>query len=756
VVGHAIDLEDLEARLVVELWVDGWPVRLGRAHQFVAELFEQGVGDGCYGFRFVLDDQTVKTGSLVEARLANTGEPVGEALRLGATTPAAGRAGEARWLGGLRVSGWLGSGESGSAPLVRALVDSDVVGEARADRWTHLSDGAEAAPVRAFDLHLPPELADGRVRRVRIVGDDGRDLPGSPVAVLAFQDGLKSFCEAHADIASEAMRGAIFDQMFAGAHPLRDYRGWAERFPPRAPALSRTPQAAVALLGLADAGPTLASLEAQQGCGWIAAGLDSREATSFLSEDLEILLAEEASNSDFVVFAPAGAEFAPHTLARFAEALDIFPEAKVVYGDLSVKAENGDDWPIAFTAFDYERMLEQGYAAFGCAVRRAHVEAAVAAGVSDIFTLVLSALGDDETNWAGAVVHAPGVAWRAPPLDLDVAANTLRNASHRHLATRKVEASANVMFGGRFPAVHVSRKPAQGRVSVVVTTRDSLDDLEAFLEAFENTTAEVQTELIIADLGSVEDAARKELSGLASDRLQLTRFGGSPQAERAYNGAANIATGDFLLFCDDDMRALRSGWLSEMLSRMAEGGVGAVTPTLLWPTGLVQQCGLALGPDFGASRAFRDLADGDLGYSELMAIAHEVGAASAAGLLTRRADFLTLGGFDMQRFGLTGAAIDYSLRLRAAGYRIVATPYAKLTRSRIDRAPQSGADIGDRARRELEALRYVWGETLDNDPAYSPLLTRSGAPFSALAWPPRDRAPRTATIRAPNAWPAGF
>ena len=50
--------------------------------------------------------------------------------------------------------------------------------------------------------------------------------------------------------------------------------------------------------------------------------------------------------------------------------------------------------------------------------------------------------------------------------------------------------------------------------------------------------------------------------------------------------AANIATGDFLLFCSDDLRAQREGWLREMLRRMAEPDVGAVTPTLLWPVSM--------------------------------------------------------------------------------------------------------------------------------------------------------------------------
>ena len=297
-VGHAIDLDDLNARLVVELWIDGWPARLARAHQFVESLFQEGLGDACYGFRFVLDDQTVKAGALAEVRLANTGELLGEPLRVGPEVNWARGQAEARWLGGLAVTGWIGPSHGGEAPVVRALVDGEPVAEARADRWTYLTDGAEAAPVRAFDLNLPPDLADGRTRRIRIVDPQGQDLPGSPIAVLAFEDGLARFCADHAEIEAERPRGAVFDAMFARAHPLRDYRAWPDRFPASRPVLARRPKAAVALIGPADPEPTLASLEAQQGCDWVAAALQGHNSTGFEAADLGEFLAEEGRDAD--------------------------------------------------------------------------------------------------------------------------------------------------------------------------------------------------------------------------------------------------------------------------------------------------------------------------------------------------------------------------------------------------------------------------------------------------------------------------
>ena len=50
VVGYVADLDDPEKRFVVELRIDGWPVRLTRADLFDPELLAENVGDGCYRF----------------------------------------------------------------------------------------------------------------------------------------------------------------------------------------------------------------------------------------------------------------------------------------------------------------------------------------------------------------------------------------------------------------------------------------------------------------------------------------------------------------------------------------------------------------------------------------------------------------------------------------------------------------------------------------------------------------------------------
>jgi GT2 family glycosyltransferase len=98
--------------------------------------------------------------------------------------------------------------------------------------------------------------------------------------------------------------------------------------------------------------------------------------------------------------------------------------------------------------------------------------------------------------------------------------------------------------------------------------------------------------------------------------------------------------------------------------------------------------------------------------------------------------------------------VDYCLKLRAMGRRIVLTPHARLWH--LESASRGSDDRPDRKarfERELLMLRSKWGETLLDDPCYSPVLSLDAAPFSALAWPPRSRQARRMHAPVPRDLP---
>ncbi len=222
---------------------------------------------------------------------------------------------------------------------------------------------------------------------------------------------------------------------------------------------------------------------------------------------------------------------------------------------------------------------------------------------------------------------------------------------------------------------------------------------------------------------------------------------------RLNNIAADLADAEYLCLLNNDIEASDGTWLGEMLSRAAPSDVGAVGAMLLYPSGIVQHGGVVLGSNFAATHAFNDRIVDDPGYADMLRVARECSAVTAACLVTRRADYLAVGGMDEIRFPVNFNDVDYCLKLRAASKRIVWTPHAKLIH--VESASRGLDAKPERARlfeRELASLRIRWGETLIDDPFYSPVLSLDSIPFSALAWPPRNmkmriqRAPRAIEV----------
>src|ERR1700761_1331735 len=53
-VGFALDPGDLSRRFTIELMIDGIVIETAYAENYTPELVEQGFGDGCFGFVFIL------------------------------------------------------------------------------------------------------------------------------------------------------------------------------------------------------------------------------------------------------------------------------------------------------------------------------------------------------------------------------------------------------------------------------------------------------------------------------------------------------------------------------------------------------------------------------------------------------------------------------------------------------------------------------------------------------------------------------
>jgi GT2 family glycosyltransferase len=281
------------------------------------------------------------------------------------------------------------------------------------------------------------------------------------------------------------------------------------------------------------------------------------------------------------------------------------------------------------------------------------------------------------------------------------------------------------------------------KTTIIVPTRDRLSFLRTCIESIGPAVARSNADILVVDNDSADPDTLEYLTGLSRKGVKVLHIEGPFNFARLNNRAAATLDSDVLCLLNNDIEAGSDDWLEEMLARLAEPEVGAVGALLTFPGGVVQHGGVVLGVNFGATHAFTDRLFDDPGYLDLLRVAHECSAVTAACLVTRRTDYLTMGGMDDTHFGVAFNDVDYCLKLRQAGKRIVFTPHARLIHAEsASRGRDDRPDRRHRFERELNMLRARWGECLLEDPTYNPQLSRDGVPYGALAWPPGPLCPR--------------
>lgn len=753
--GFVFDPQTPERRFTVDILLDGLVLKTTYADAFVPALSQQAQNSTC-GFAMTVEPELLRTAGLLEARLANLGTPVGDPIDLEteSTDPADLRPScKLHWLGGLHFEGWI---DGDAVVTLEAIVDGEPVAQVRATAWTHIggeADGQTSRNARAFDFHVPQRLADGRVHRIGLRKEDGEQLPVTAVFV-AFPDGLAGMIYAIGGYDAERLRGKLYDQLIPASLPLADYADWRDRFPLPEPASSPL-QLAIVVAGSAGAQQTLATLETQSHENWTAGAIDGQPLVVDSDALLEFL-DDAAADAHHVVVTMGGMSLEQNALARIAAAFDACPDAVAIYGDLDFLADDGRLWPLAFPAFDYERMLEQGYCAHLFAVRRDALIAALEARPDNLYRL-FNCLLDHISPTQANILHLPGTLATMPKLNRAKASSHLSAASHMHLRARGIKADVTEQQGHLFPAVRIKRPIPQQRVTVIIPTRDRVSLLRTCLDSIAPAVKRCHADILVVDNDSTDPETVDFLADLPRRGIRTLRIEGPFNFARLNNQAATMLDSDVLCLLNNDIEATSDDWLEEMLTRLTEPDVGAVGALLTWPGGVVQHGGIVLGMNFSVTHAFTDRFSDDPGFLDQLLVAHECSAVTAACLATRRSDYLAIGGMDEARFAVALNDVDYCLRLREAGKRVVLTPHAKLIHAEsASRGKDNHADRRDRFEHELNLLRARWGDVLNDDPAYNPQLSRDGVPYSGLAWPPGQRTPRTNRPPTARDLPLGF
>ncbi|MDD4933269.1 MAG: glycosyltransferase [Methylacidiphilaceae bacterium] len=270
------------------------------------------------------------------------------------------------------------------------------------------------------------------------------------------------------------------------------------------------------------------------------------------------------------------------------------------------------------------------------------------------------------------------------------------------------------------------RAPAKLRVSLLLGAGVGGERLRRSIESIRSRTDYPEYELLVVG-GS---PGCPEAGGEANEGVRFLAPPTGLTGPRLWNWAPRQAGGEILVFLEAPVEARGGGWLGELVSQALRPEVGAVGARILAPDGSVAEAGVLLGLEGSAGAAFQGWSGESIGYFGQAVLLRNPSAVGGSCLATRKAVWEESGGFD-EGYGEGLWDIDYCLRLRKKGYRIVFTPYAELVR--LEACPAETPE-------DRERFRSKWAEVIERDPAYNPNLSLQAEGYG-LAWPPRVQRP---------------
>ncbi|MBZ0170738.1 MAG: glycosyltransferase, partial [Phycisphaerales bacterium] len=221
-------------------------------------------------------------------------------------------------------------------------------------------------------------------------------------------------------------------------------------------------------------------------------------------------------------------------------------------------------------------------------------------------------------------------------------------------------------------------------VTIVIPTRDRLHLLQECIELLDETVDWRQVKLVIADDHSRDADAVRYLEHI-QQRDDLRCVVVRPENRAApfnYSHLVNLARPHLdtplVLHLNNDVNALERGWLEAMATWFLQPDVGVVGAKLVYPDKTLNHTGIIIGPHGGLA----DTPYAKVDSKEVPIVWHdaarEVSAVTGACLMTRTDLYAELGGFDERDFGVAYNDVDYCLRVRESGRRVIYTPQAKL------------------------------------------------------------------------------
>lgn len=241
--------------------------------------------------------------------------------------------------------------------------------------------------------------------------------------------------------------------------------------------------------------------------------------------------------------------------------------------------------------------------------------------------------------------------------------------------------------------------PGEFLVSIIIPTRNRLDLVTDCLESIRRHQYEQQIEIVLVNNDSDDEQFLEWYEGaMARGEIVGVDAPGPFNWSRINNLAFRKASGQVLVFLNNDVTIQEADWVFKLASVAMDDSVGAVGPLLLYPNGKIQHAGVVTG--FGGAADHIYSGNSLPAETEHTIFCHplhrrQVAAVTGACLAIQWLKFERMGGFN-EELSVAGD-LELCLRLDGEGLRNIYLPSVQMIHlesdSRHKGLPQSDFEL---------------------------------------------------------------
>ncbi|CED70295.1 putative glycosyl transferase, family 2 [Aliivibrio wodanis] len=269
-------------------------------------------------------------------------------------------------------------------------------------------------------------------------------------------------------------------------------------------------------------------------------------------------------------------------------------------------------------------------------------------------------------------------------------------------------------------------------VSLIIPTYNGYEITKQAIDSILDKSTYQNFEILLVDNNSNDETALEYFEEIDQhEKIRVLRYPYPFNYSAINNFAAKQAKGEIIGLVNNDVEVINPEWLTEMVSHAQRDDVGCVGAMLYFHNDTIQHAGVICGLGGVAGHSHKHFPKDHPGYFYRLKLIQNLSAVTAACLLVRKSVFDEVTGLNEKDLTVAFNDVDFCLKVQAAGYRNLWTPYAELYHyESISRGAEDNPEKVARFNKEADYMKDTWKTDKKADPCYSPNLSLDREDFS--------------------------